>query len=54
MQLKDIFSASSDGVSQPSNSTLRFKQKALAASILAARTPCGALADAQPRHASAG
>lgn len=36
MQLKDIFSASSDGVSQPSNSTLRFKQKALAASILAA------------------
>ena len=36
MQLKDIFSASSDGVSQPSNSTHRFKQKALAASILAA------------------
>lgn len=36
MQLKDIFSASSDGVSQPSNSSLRFKQKALAASILAA------------------
>lgn len=35
MQLKDIFSASSDGVSQPSNSTLRFKQKALAATILA-------------------
>ena len=36
MQLKDIFSASSDGVSQPSNSSLRFKQKALAASILVA------------------
>lgn len=35
MQLKDIFSASSDGVSQPSNSSLRFKQKALAATILA-------------------
>lgn len=35
MQLKDIFSASSDRVSQPSNSTLRFKQKALAATILA-------------------
>lgn len=35
MQLKDIFSASSDDVSQPSNSSLRFKQKALAATILA-------------------
>lgn len=35
MQLKDIFSASSNGVSQPSNNSLRFKQKALAATILA-------------------
>lgn len=50
MQLKDIFSASSDGVSQPSNSTLRFKQKALAATILATLAIIAFIAGLRPKR----
>ena len=50
MQLKDIFSASSDDVSQPSNSSLRFKQKALAATILATLAIIAFIAGLRPKR----